>query len=53
MSFPNQRLLWDLRFYREPQDWEMEQFDIFLEFYTLNDLYWRGARQTLLEVDKE
>ena len=27
--FPNQRLHWDLRFYREPQDWEMEQFDIF------------------------
>ena len=29
MSFPNQRLLWDLRFYRKTQDWEMEQFDIF------------------------
>ena len=29
MSFPNQRLFWDLRFYREPQDWEIEQFDIF------------------------
>ena len=29
MSFPNQRLHWDLQFYREPQDWEMEQFDIF------------------------
>ena len=29
MSFPNQRLLWDLRFCRETQDWEMEQFDIF------------------------
>uniref|UniRef100_A0A7N2L7I8 ARM repeat superfamily protein n=1 Tax=Quercus lobata TaxID=97700 RepID=A0A7N2L7I8_QUELO len=29
MSFPNQRLYWDLRFYREPQDWEMKQFDIF------------------------
>ena len=29
MSFPNQRLHWDLQFYKEPQDWEMEQFDIF------------------------
>ena len=29
MSFPNQRLHWDLRFFREPQDWKMEQFDIF------------------------
>ena len=27
--FPNRRLHCDLRFYREPQDWEMEQFDIF------------------------
>ena len=29
MSFRNQQLFWDLRFYREPQDWETEQFDIF------------------------
>ena len=26
---PNQRFHWDLQFYKEPQDWEMEQFDIF------------------------
>ena len=32
MSLPNQRLLWDLRFYRELQGWEMEQFDIFWNF---------------------
>ena len=29
MSFPNQRLHWNLQFYREHQDWEMKQFDIF------------------------
>ena len=26
---PNQRFHRDLQFYKEPQDWEMEQFDIF------------------------
>ena len=58
MSFPNQRLLWDLRFYREPQDWEMEQFDIFwnlIHFMTFTSegqdkLCWKSKRIRALRL---